>query len=296
MRLLARLLVLGISTCAVCLPSAAGGLDDQRLPVPVPETLLAAGSVAIDCDACPRDLAEAASTALEMLLAWDRFRIVQDRQRADVILLLSGNPYLGDYLTRDGPDKRPVFIDGVILTVIDPRTGKRLWADSRHWGSWRIIGATKDLIEELRTEMESQVRRWTVDDILRCRDTPAYQNFAFTTPEEALAKAASDVNGIAAAPDRLTVSAPGVPDFCRRVQLVVGPDDKILGFEVRTSLAETLDVGDVLEQGDQFEFTSAKDGQSQKVHFRAQTKDKKVVIEYDMQGRQSILSRVSYFY
>jgi hypothetical protein len=274
----------------------SAGIDDQRAPVPVPETLLAADSVAIDCDACPRDLGEAASTALEVLLSWDRFRIVQDRQKADVILLFSGNPYWGDYLTRDGPDPRPVFIDGVILTVIDPRTGKRLWADSRHWGSWRIRGATKDLIEELHDEMESQIRRWTVDDIFRCRGTPAYQNFAFATPEEALAKAASDVNRIADTPDRLTVSSPDVPDFCRRVHLVVGPDNKILGFEVLTSHAETLDVGDVLEQADQFEFTSGKDEQSQKVHFKAQTKDKKVLIEYDMQGRQSILSRVRFFY
>jgi hypothetical protein len=97
-------------------------------------------------------------------------------------------------------------------------------------------------------------------------------------------------------PNRLTVSSQDVPDFCRRAQLVVGPDNKILGFEVRTSRAETLDVGDVLEQADQFEFTSGKDAQSQKVYFNARAKDKKILIEYDMQGRQSILSCVSYFY
>jgi hypothetical protein len=144
--------------------------------------------------------------------------------------------------------------------------------------------------------MESQVRRWTIEDIFRCRDAAAYQNFAFATPEEALAKAALDVNRGAGGSDRLTVSSPDVPDFCRRVHLIVGPDNKILGFEVQTSHAETLDVGDVLEQADQFEFASTKDEQSQKVHFTAQTKDKKVQIEYDMQGRQSILSRVRYLY
>jgi len=292
MKTLARVLVVGICICAVCLPCSAriDGIDDTRAAPPTPETLLAADSVAIDCDACPRDLGEAASTALEMLLSWDRFRIVQDRKKADVILLFSGNPYLGDYLTRDGEDTRPVFIDGLILTVIDPRTGKRLWADSRHWGSWRIRGATKDLIQELRTEMESQVKRWSVEDIFRCRGVAPYQKLAFATPEEALA------NRDAGGPDRLTVSSPDVPDFCRRVHLIVGPDNKILGFEVQTSHAETLDVGNVLEQADQFEFASAKDEDSQKVHFTAQTKDKKVQIEYDMQGRQSILARVRFLY
>lgn len=255
-----------------------------------------ASSAAIDCDLCPRALAQVETTANEEFLSWNRFRIVQDRKKADVILLFSGNPYLGDYLTRDGPDTRPLYIDGVILTVIDPHTGKVLWADSRRWGSWRIVPATKDLIDEFRGEIETQVRRWTVDDIVRCKDAPAYQTFAFTTPEEALAKVELGVDRVANAPDRLTVSSPSVPDFCRRAQLVVGLDNKIVGFEVLTSHAETLDVGDVLEQADQFEFTSHKDTQSQRVHFAAQTKDKKILIEYDMQGRQSILSRVSYSY
>jgi hypothetical protein len=36
-----------------------------------------------------------------------------------------------------------------------PRTGKVLWADSRRWGSWRIVAATKDLMDEFRGEMET---------------------------------------------------------------------------------------------------------------------------------------------
>lgn len=295
MKRLARVLVLGICACAVC-PLSAAAKDATRPPVP--QILMAADTVAFDCDVCPRALGEAGSTALAMLLAWDRFRIVQDRKKADVILLISGNPYLGDYLTRDGPDTRPVFIDGVILTVIDARTGKVLWADSRRWGSWRIVAATKDLMDELRVDMESRVKRWSIEDILGCDNSSAYQAFAFATPEEALAKkvASSDVDRLASTPDPLAVSSTDVPDFCRRAQLVVGPDNKILGFEVRTSEAETLDLGNVLEQANQFEFEGYKDPQSEKVYFTARSKDKKILIEYRMQGRQPILLRVSYFY
>jgi hypothetical protein len=47
---LARVLIFGFCICALCLPSSAG-IDDQRAPVPVPETLLAANSLATDCDA-----------------------------------------------------------------------------------------------------------------------------------------------------------------------------------------------------------------------------------------------------
>jgi hypothetical protein len=231
-----------------------------------------------------------------MLLSWNRFRILEDRKKADVVFLLSGNPYLGDYLTRDGPDTRPVLISGVILTVIDARTGQALWTGSRRWGSWRVVGATKDLMEELRTEIESQVKRWTIDEIFRCNGTPPYQGFAFATPEEALAKAQSGVSRVADIPDRLSVSSADVPGFCRKAQLVIGPDNKITGFEVQVPPGENLDIGDVLERADQFEFTSDKDKQSQKVHFVARTRDGKILIEYEIQGRQSILWRASYYY
>jgi len=207
-----------------------------------------------------------------MLLSWNRFRILEDRRKADVVFLLSGNPYWGDYLTRDGPDTRPVFIDGVILTVIDARTGQALWTDSRQWGSWRV------------------------DEVFRCNGTPPYQGLAFATPEEALAKAPLGVSRVADAPDRLSVSSADVPGFCRKAQLVIGPNNKIIGFEVQVPPGENLDIGDVLERADQFEFTSDKDKQAQKVHFAARTRDGKILIEYEIQGRQSILSRVSYYF
>lgn len=279
---------------AVCLPSAAAQQDNGRSPAL--GKIRQADTAAIDCSACPRSLAEASKTAKQALLAWKRFRLVEDPTKADLIFMFSANPYLGDYLTRKGPDERPVRIDGTIMTVIDPHTGEELWSDKMRWGSWRIAGATKALIEELRNELESESKRWTVDDIFRCSGALAYQTFAFLTPDEALTKAVAGVRTIDVASDRLRISSPAAPEFCRRAQLVIGPDNKIEGFEVLASQSDTLDVADILEQADHFEFTSGKDPRTQKVYFTAQTRDKKILIQFDVQGHIMLLSRVSYSY
>jgi len=42
------------------------------------------------------------------------------------------------------------------MSVIDPRTGQNLWSDSKTAGSWRVGGATKDLIDEFRAQLEAQ--------------------------------------------------------------------------------------------------------------------------------------------
>jgi len=92
-----------------------GALDKAAGTIPVydifralPPKVTQAKSIYVDCDACPRDMAAAWLAAFEGLADWGRFDVVPDPKKADLILLLSANPYLGDYLTRDGPDKRPV--------------------------------------------------------------------------------------------------------------------------------------------------------------------------------------------
>ena len=255
-----------------------------------------ATSAAIDCSDCPRSLANAGKAAQQALTMWGRFRLVDDPKQADILFVLSGNPYLGDYLTRKGPDERPVRIDSTFVTVIDPRTGEKLWSDSRNWGSWRVSGATKALIDELRSDLEAETKKWGLDDIFRCSTSPAYQSFAFLTRDAALAKPGSGVRAIDDVPNRLTVNSPDAPDFCRRAQLVIGGDNKITRFEVVALPSDALDVADVLEQADHFDFTSGKDPRTQKVYFTARSKDKKVLIQFDIEGRQTVLSRVSYSY
>lgn len=109
------------------------------------------------------------------------------RQDADLVVLFSGNDYLGDLLTRDGPDPRPVSVDFTIMTIIDPATGAALWVDSRRWGSWRVESATKVLNAERREQIEEQTKKWTLDDLQRCSVTPLYAGFAFQDATDALA-------------------------------------------------------------------------------------------------------------
>jgi hypothetical protein len=288
---LARLLVL--CACAAFLPSATAQKNARHL---APAKIMHADSVFIDCEVCPRSLAVAPKVALEELRSWGRFRIVEDRTRADLIFRFSANPYLGDYITRDGPDKRPVAIDSIIMTVIDPENGANLWSDSRQWGSLRVAGAVKDLINGLRHQMEEQVTRWTLDDVLQCNGTAAYEGFALATPEEALERSGRKVDRIDGVPDRLAASSSDAPGFCRRVQLIIGSDGKIVAFEVISSEAELLEVDDVLEHADQFDFASGRNSDSQTIFFSARSKDQKILIRFSMEGRRPVLSRVTYFY
>jgi hypothetical protein len=80
--------------------------------------------------------------------------VVPDPKKADLIFLFSANRYLGDYLTRDGADQRPVHVDITYMNVVDPHTGANLWGDSERLGSWFVGSATKDLIDELREILE----------------------------------------------------------------------------------------------------------------------------------------------
>ena len=230
------------------------------------------------------------------LQLWGRFQVVRNRHEADLVLLFSGNEYLGDYLTRDGPDERPVSVDFTILTVVDPKTGENLWSDSRRWGSWRVDHATKELIAELREQIEEQTRKWTLNDILMCGVNPELAAFAHLTAEEAVAKFESGVSRIAGSPDRLTLNSPVAPDFCKQAQLVVSPDNRIIAFEVLASQADSLEVTEVLQQADRFDFAGGKDTDSDQVYFSAQSKDRKILIRFEVQGHKSVLSWVRYSY
>ncbi|MGB9069300.1 MAG: hypothetical protein WCC21_12095 [Candidatus Acidiferrales bacterium] len=255
-----------------------------------------ATSAAINCSDCPRSLANAPKAAKQALATWGRNRLVDDPKQADILFILSGNSYVGDYLTRKGPNERRVKIDSTFVTVIDPRTGEELWSDSRNWGSWRVSGATRALIDELRGDLEAETKKWALDDIFRCSTSQADQLLAFLTRDAALAKPGSGVRTIDDVPNRLTVNSPDAPDFCRWAQLVIGTDNRITQFEVLALPSDALEVADVLEQADHFDFTSGKDPRTQKVYFTARSKNGKVLIQFDIEGRQAILSRVSYFY
>jgi hypothetical protein len=276
----------------VALPSSVAAEKDKHALIPT--KILRSGTVYIDCSACPRALATAGKTANLELRDWGRFRIVDNPRSADLIFMYSGNPYLGDYITRDGPDTRPVNIETTFMTVIDPKTGDGIWMDARKWGSFRVAGATKDLIEELRHQMQDQVKTWTLDQILECNHATPYAAFAFLTAEQAVATGVGKVERVPNVPDRLIVNSPDVPEFCRRAGLIIGAENKITGYEVITYGDEALDVSDVLEKADQFDFASGKYAKTEQIFFSAHKKESNVLIEFRIEGRRSVLSRVTY--
>jgi hypothetical protein len=92
------------------------------------------------------------TAAVAQLRKWGRFQVVPDKKSADLILLLSADPYHGGYIIfasgqtgtmdKDGhieQDRVPNYnrlapVRDAYLTVIDPRNGKNLWSDSHVWG------------------------------------------------------------------------------------------------------------------------------------------------------------------
>jgi hypothetical protein len=139
------------------LDKATGIIHVHNVVPDLPPKIKRAKTVAIVCDACPRGMAKARAAAFEEVTGWKRFTIVQDPRSADVIFLFSANRYLGDFLTRDGPDKRVVNVETAYMDVVDPRTGQSLWGDSERVGSWFVGSAAKDLVDELRELMEADV-------------------------------------------------------------------------------------------------------------------------------------------
>ena len=140
------------------LDNATGTIYVKDMFRALPPAVMRAKSVYTDCDACLRGMAKARPTALQELTNWGRFKIVPDAREADLIFLLSANPYLGDFITRDGPDKRPVRVDVTYMDVVDPHRGESFWDDSRQWGSLFVARATKDLIAEFKERLEIEER------------------------------------------------------------------------------------------------------------------------------------------
>ena len=116
-----------------------------------------AKTISIVCDACPRAMAKARGAAFKELAAWGRYTILPEPKNAELIFLVSANPYLGDYITRDGPDQRLVHIDTVYANIVDARTGQSLWGDHERVGSWFVSSATEDLVREVREITEADV-------------------------------------------------------------------------------------------------------------------------------------------
>jgi hypothetical protein len=164
MRNFAYLLLAGLAvSSAVSIPTSA-----QNQPVQSPK-IQTAKTIYFD-DRTGADAA--ANAALAQLKKWGHFQIVQDRQQAELIFLLSTSAYRGGYIVPPSGSADSgvhVRLDAVvdsgwhasvracILTVIDPRTGESLWSDSHVWGG--LLTGKNSACERIVKELQSQMKK-----------------------------------------------------------------------------------------------------------------------------------------
>lgn len=152
------------------LASSAAAQVHKKLPLsPI---ILSAKSVYFDNQTA---VAAVGDKALAQLKKWGRFQIVQDRKQADLIILLSADPYKGGYIITAGgqtgtieknghlqedpvPNYMPLApVRDVSLTVIDPKTGENLWSDSHQWGG--LLTGFNSAGERLVKKLQKQTKK-----------------------------------------------------------------------------------------------------------------------------------------
>jgi len=133
--------------------------------------ILSAKSVYFD-DQTGSDAVE--KNALAQLRKWGKFQLVDDPKEADLVFLLSADPYKGGNIifTRGRTGRMGnghVTEDHVLdynkqssrrygyLTVIDPKTGDNLWSDKRLWGG--LLTGFNSVGQRLIQKLETQTKK-----------------------------------------------------------------------------------------------------------------------------------------
>jgi hypothetical protein len=111
--------------------------------------------------------------ALAQLRKWGKFQLVTDRKQADLIFLLSADPYKGGNVTfasgqTGSVENGHVTEDAVpsytkesptryaYLAVIDPKNGENLWSDKHLWGG--LLTGFNSVGERLVKELQNQIK------------------------------------------------------------------------------------------------------------------------------------------
>jgi hypothetical protein len=113
------------------------------------------------------------NAARAQIKKWGRYQIVQNQESADLIFLLSASPYRGGQIIFASGQTGSVDAQGNVqedrapdynrqspvryayLTVIDSKSGQKLWSDAHVWGGL-LTGqnsAGKHLIEKLQKQV-----------------------------------------------------------------------------------------------------------------------------------------------
>jgi len=112
--------------------------------------------------------------ALAQLKKWGKYRIATERSQADLIFLLSADPYHGGDVLLASGQTGTVHDDGRItsdpvpnyskaastreayLSVVDPHTGENLWSDHHAWGG--LLTGFHSVGARLVRKLESQTK------------------------------------------------------------------------------------------------------------------------------------------
>jgi hypothetical protein len=137
-----------VSVIAILSPFNPTRVLAQKVPNPSQRILLAK-TVYLDNQTGSDAVGKSAVTELNK---WGRFKLATDKKDADLIFLLSADPYRGGNIIYSGGQTGTVGRDGKIeedpfpnhnkqsptryayLTVIEPKSGEVLWKDSHLWG------------------------------------------------------------------------------------------------------------------------------------------------------------------
>jgi len=167
---------------AVCILNFCSSALANTKHAPLPDQILQARTAYIDNRS---GFAAFGDRAYDELAKWGRFKIVKSAKEADLVFLLSAYEYVTGYRTDTSgtttgtvDNSGNVRLDGdstsrthaqtggtTYLTLIDPNTGKSLWADQEVWGGGHPVtwmgftfakSATRLLVKELRKRIEAQ--------------------------------------------------------------------------------------------------------------------------------------------
>src|SRR5579862_1934581 len=109
------------------------------------------------------------ANAVAELKKWNRFRVVENQKQADLVLLLSLEPYRGPESASDNDgdldkgdfghtpkwnQQKPTRY--AHLTVIDPKNGMGLWTSEHIWGG--LLTGFNSAGERLVKELEKQTK------------------------------------------------------------------------------------------------------------------------------------------
>ncbi|MGB2677731.1 MAG: energy transducer TonB [Candidatus Acidiferrum sp.] len=163
---------------AVCVVGglAAASFVEAQGEIANPQAIVSAKTIYFEDKSGVDEVGKKASAELNK---WGRFQIVQDRKKADLVVVLSTDPQRGGNLILSGGQTGTIDSRGHIeedsvpnynklapvryafLTVIDARTGDNLWSASQRWGGLLtgFDSAGERLVKEFEKQTQAAERR-----------------------------------------------------------------------------------------------------------------------------------------